>query len=178
MIGYDKYLEDEKDKQLEDIPLCLKFLGMILSTISAICVAFHLIIGRKLNEYVHFMYAPVYASFATFVMQAIMIACKPSMFAFSALDWPYVLLCLLCALLLGTSYSLASAAMNYENPAVLAPFEYIMVVVAFFGDVFWFQNSFGVLELIGCALILGPAFLAVLKQEDNDPIKHQEKEVS
>jgi len=69
---------------------------------------------------------------------------------------------------------IVNLAWKFENPAVLAPFDYTYAIIVFCADLVIFNTDFYLLEAIGCGIIIFCTVAKMVTHTESDPMKMEE----
>ena len=69
---------------------------------------------------------------------------------------------------------IVNLAWKFENPAVLAPFDYTYAIIVFCADLVIFNTDFYLLEAIGCGIIIFCTVAKMVTHTESDPMEMEE----
>ena len=137
----------------------LPWAGTVLMAIAAVCYAFFQLLTRRLSGLVA---APV--QYAYMALVCLVITGTPAFLALPSPwpDWPQLLLLLAGGACSGLAQLLLLAAFRRAQASILAPLNYIQLMLAVLISAFWFDRPPDMLAMAGIALIMGSgAWLAL-----------------
>ncbi|OZI61765.1 DMT family transporter [Bordetella genomosp. 11] len=137
----------------------LPWAGTVLMAIAAVCYAFFQLLTRRLSGLV-----PAPVQYAYMALACLVITGTPAFFVLPSPwpEWPQLLLLLAGGACSGLAQLLLLAAFRRVQASVLAPLNYIQLMLAVLISAFWFDRPPDAVAMAGIALIIGSgAWLAL-----------------
>ncbi|OZI26220.1 EamA family transporter [Bordetella genomosp. 9] len=141
----------------------LPWTGAVLMAIAAVSYAFFQLLTRRLSGLVA---APV--QYAYMAVVCLVITGTPALFALPAAwpGWPQLLLLLAGGACSGVAQLLLLAAFRRAQASILAPLNYLQLMLAVLISTFWFDRPPDTVALAGIALIMGSGAWLALRRHN------------
>ena len=174
-IQYDHFYSSSENSSLMDvlnnnIDIILMFVCLLL----AIGQAINVLEARELDKCLHVSVPTTYSAFISIVTMCIVVAIYPHQIDVSRWDLTFILCSAIISLFWSLFATLLNLAWKFENPSVLAPFDYIYALIVFCAELFLFDTKFYLLEMIGCGIIIFCTVTKMVIHKESDPIEMEE----
>lgn len=168
------YTSPENESLIDIFTNNLRVVLMLLCLFWAMGQAVNVLASRELNRYVHASVQTTYTGFVIGFIMFFVIARDPNQINVSQWDSSFIFFSVMISLFWTSWTVVMNFAWKFENPAVLAPFDYTYAVIVFWADLIIFDTDFYPLEIIGCIIIIFWTVTKMITHTESDPLKMEE----
>ena len=168
------YTSSENASLIDILSNNLRIVLMFVCLLWAMGQAINVLASRELNRYVHVSIPTTYTGFLIGIAMFIVVAIDPDQIDVSQWDFSFILCSVIISLFWTWLTMIINLSWKFENPAVLAPFDYTYAVIVFCADLVVFETSFYPLEVVGWGIIIFCTLAKMITHTESDPIKMEE----